>query len=64
MVCGSLVQVCGYWGFHILWGFVICVEALVSMPRGWRGGVAPPGAVADVIDTTQALMITMLPVYM
>ena len=35
VVCGSLVQVCGYWGFHILWGFVLYIRALFSMPRGW-----------------------------
>ena len=27
-------------------------------------GTAPPGAVDDVNDTTRALMITILPVYM
>ena len=66
VVRGNLIRVCGCWGFHILWGFVLCIEALCinSMPRGWRGEAAPPGAVADVNDTTQALMITILPVYM
>ena len=64
VACGSLIQVCGYWGFHILRGFVLCIEAVFCMPRGWRGGAAPPGAVADVNDTTQALVITILPVYM
>ena len=64
VVCGSFIQVCGYWGFHILWGFVICFGTLFSMPRGWRDGAAHPGAVADVYDTTQSLMITILPVYM
>ena len=64
VVCGSLIQVCGYWGFHILWGFVLRIGALFSMPRGWRGGAVPPGAIRDVNDTTQALTITILPVYM
>ena len=64
VVCGILKQVYGYWGLHILWGFVLCIRALFSIPRGWRGGAAPPGAAADVNDTTQALMITILPVYL
>ena len=64
VVCGSLIQVCGYWGFHMLWGFVLCIEALFSIPRGWRGGAAPPGAVGNVIDMTRALMTMILPVYM
>ena len=64
VVCGSLVQVYGYWGFHVSLGFVLCIGALFSMPRGWMDGAAPPGAVADVIDTAQALLITILPVYM
>ena len=64
LVCGSLIQVCEYWGFHVLWGFVVCIEALFSKPRSWRDGAAPPGAVADVNNTTQALMITILPAYM
>ena len=64
VVCCSLIQVYGYWRFHVLWGFALCIEALFGMPCGWRGGAAPPGAVADVNDTAQALMITMLPVYM
>ena len=34
------------------------------MPRGWREGAAPPGAVADVSDTAQALTTMILPVYM
>ena len=61
-----MIRVCGYWGFHIyLVGFVLCIGALFSMHRGWRGGAAPPpGAVADVNDTAQSLMITILPVYM
>ena len=53
-----------YLGFHVLWDFVSCVEALLRIRRGWRGGAAPPGAVAHVNDTAQALMITILPVYM
>ena len=50
--------------FHTLWGFVLCIGALFILLRGWRGGAAPPGAAADVNDTTQALMVTILPVYM
>ena len=34
------------------------------MPRGWRGGAAPPGAVAEVYNSTLALMVTILPVFM
>ena len=34
VVCGSVIQVCGYWGFHILWGFVFvwghCLVCLVA----------------------------------
>ena len=64
VVCSCLIHVYGYWGFHVLlWGFVLCIGALSTMPRGWRDGAAPPGAVADVNDTAQALMITILPVY-
>ena len=48
----------------MLWGFVLCIGALFSMPRGWRDGAAPPGAVDDVNDTAQALMLMILPVYM
>ena len=48
---------------YILWIFVLCIGALFCMPRGWRGGAAPPGAVVDVNNFTQALMITILPVY-
>ena len=64
VVWGSMIQVCGYWGFHILWGFVLCIEAIFIMPRGRRSEAAPPGAVADVNYTTRALMITILSVYM
>ena len=64
VVCGSLIQVYGYWGVHVLWGFVLCIGALSNMSRGWRDGAAPPGAVADVHDTAQALMVMILPVYM
>ena len=61
VVCGILIQVYGYWGVHILCGFILCIGALDSMPRCWRGGAAPPGAVVDVNDTAQALMITIQP---
>ena len=61
VVCGSLIQVRGLRVSYIV-GFRI--EALVGMSRGCRGGAAPPGAVADVNDPTQVLMITILPAYM
>ena len=64
MVCGSLYRSAAIVGFHILWGFVLYIGALFSMPRGWRDGAAPPGAVDGVNDTAQALMIMILPVYM
>ena len=51
-------------GVSYIVGFHICIEALFSMPRGWRGGGAPPGAVADVNDTTRALVIPILRVDM
>ena len=54
VVCGSLIQVCGYWGCHVLWGFVLCIEVIFCMPRGWRGEAVHPGAVDDGNDTTQA----------
>ena len=48
----------------MLWGLVLCIGALLSMPRGWRDGAAPPGAADDFKDKAQALMSMILPVYM
>ena len=47
----------------MLWGFVLCIGTLFSMPREWRDGADLPRAVADVNDTAQALMIMILLVY-
>ena len=46
----------------MLWGFELCIGALFRMLRRWRGGASPSGEVDDVNDTTQAMMIMILPV--
>ena len=51
------------WWFRIFWGFVLCVEALFGICLGmWS--CPHRGAFDDVNDTTRALVITILPVYM
>ena len=50
VVCGSLIQqVFRSWGFHVLWGFVVCIGALFNMPRAWRDEAGPTGSVADIM---------------
>ena len=35
-------------GVSCIVGFVLCIGALYTMPRGWSDGAALPGVVADV----------------
>lgn len=63
VVCGCSIRVRGYLAVSYILGFrIMCRGIIRYMPRSVE--LPPRGAVDDVNDTTRALMITILPVYM
>ena len=63
VVCGCSIRVRGYLAVSYILGFgIMCRGIIRYMPRSVE--LPPRGAVDDVNDTTRALMITILPVYL